>query len=292
MSDADLAADFVRRFLFEDLDIRGALVRVGPAWREMQAGRGYPESVRRLLGETVAVTLLIAVNLKQPGRFTLQLQGHGPVSLMVLDCTRELAFRGMAKFDSPEAEGDLGRLLGDGRLVMTLQHDVTARPYQSLVPLAGNTVAAVFEHYLAQSEQQPARLWLFAAPESATGLFLQRLPGSEARDPDGWARVTHLAATITAAELENLPAAQLLMRIFPEETLRLFKPMPVRHDCPEDWEKVRRMLRSLGREEVDSILAERGEVVVHDDICNREYRLSPADVAVLFDAGSPDNAAA
>lgn len=282
MSDGDIAADFVRRFLFEDLDIRGALVRLGPAWRQMQAGRGYPESVRRLLGETAAVTLLIAVNLKLPGRFTLQLQGHGPVSLMVLDCTRELAFRGMAKFDPAAVEGELVRLLGDGRLVMTLQHDVTARPYQSLVPLAGDTVAAVFEHYLAQSEQQPARLWLFASPESATGLFLQRLPGAEARDADGWERVTHLAATVTAAELQSLPAAELLMRLFPEETLRLFKPRPVRYDCPEDWDKVRRMLRSLGREEVDSIVAERGEVLVHDDICNHEYRFSPADIEALF----------
>lgn len=287
MDEIPASDDFVRRFLLEELDIRGAMVRLGAAWREMQSRRDYPDPVRCLLGEMTAVSLLIAVNLKQPGRLSFQAQGHGPVSLLVIDCTQELAFRGMAKFDAVPPGGNVSTLLGDGRLALTLQSEATARPYQSLVPLEGETIAAMFEHYLAQSEQQPARLWLFASERAASGLFLQKLPGADARDTDGWSRIEHLAATIRAEELERVPVADLLMRLFPEEAVRLFKPRPVRYECPEDWEKVRNMLRSLGRQEVEDILRERGEVHVRDDICNREYRFDAAAARSLFETGQP-----
>lgn len=283
MSDPEIRNDVVRRFLFEELDVRGAIVRLGPAWREMQAGRNYPEAVRRLLGEMTAVALLIGANLKQPGRLTFQIQGHGPVSLMVVDCTRDLAFRGMAQFTEVPEQASVPALVGDGRLALTLQNEATVRPYQSLVPLAGETIAAVFEHYLAQSEQQPARLWLFASEQAASGLFLQKLPQADARDPDGWTRVEHLAATVRAAEIEQLAVADLLLRVFPDEAVRLFKPRPVHYECPEDWDKVRNMLRSLGADEVNGIVREHGEVVVHDDICNHEYRFDPAAIAALFE---------
>jgi molecular chaperone Hsp33 len=275
--------DFVRRFLLEDLDIRGAVVRLTSSWREMQAGRGYPGAIVRLLGEMSAVALLIGANLKQPGRLSFQLQGHGPVSLLLIDCTQDLAFRGVARYGDLPVEPTMSALLGDGRLALTLHSELVAQPYQSLVPLQGEGIAAVFEHYLAQSEQQPARLWLFADGHSATGLFIQKLPGADARDADGWPRVELLAGTVRAAELQRLTSAQLLLRLFPEETVRLFDPRPVRYECPRDWDKVRNMLRSLGRAEVAGILAEHGEVVVHDDICNHEYRLGEDEVAALFD---------
>lgn len=282
-----VADDFVRRFLLEDLEIRGAVVRLGASWRQMQAGRGYPEAVLALLGEMSAVTLLLGANLKQAGRLSFQLQGHGPVSLLLIDCSRELAYRGVARFSALPAGTGVVELLGDGRLVLSLQPDLVARPYQSMVPLTGNTVAAVFEHYLAQSEQQPARLWLFASERMATGLFLQKLPGADARDADGWPRAEQLAGTVRGAELERLPVAELLLRLFPQEAVRLFEPRPVRYECPRDWDKVRSMLRSLGRQEVDSILVEHGEVVVHDDICNHEYRFDAAAVAALFEPQPP-----
>lgn len=287
MSDALPGADFVRRFLFDELDIRGAVIRLGPAWREMTHGRNYPEPVQRLLGEMTAVSLLISGNLKQRGRLSFQVQGHGPVSLLVIDCTQDLAFRGMASFGDLFGADTLPGMLGDGRLTLTLQSDAASHPYQSVVPLVGDTIAQVFEHYLAQSEQQPARLWLFASAQAAVGLFLQRLPGADARDADGWTRVQQLAGTVRAAELETLPLADLLLRLFPDETLRLFKPAPVRYECPENWDKVRNMLRSLGRAEVEAILSEQGEVVVHDDICNFEYRFDRQAVAHLFDDAQP-----
>lgn len=270
----------VHGFLFEDLDIRGALVQLDGAWRAMHAGRGYPAPVRSLLGELAAVSALIGANLKAPGRLTFQLQGHGPISLLVVDCNERLQLRGMARAAADTGAAPVAQLFGDGRLVLTLE-GAAAQPYQSQVPVVGDTIAAIFEHYLVQSEQQPARLWLAADADQAAGLFLQCLPGAAAKDEDGWNRIQQLAATVRPGELA-LPAATLLCRLFPEETVRLFDARPVSYHCPRDEDRVRAMLASLGRDEVADILAEHGEVVIHDDICNHEYRFGAGILDELF----------
>jgi molecular chaperone Hsp33 len=273
--------DYVRRFLFEDLDIRGAVVSLGNAWHEMRAGREDPPAVDALLGELTAVTALIAGNLKAPGRLSFQLQGHGDLSLLLVDCDEQLRIRGTARTKvGAGSTAAFRELLSDGQLVLTLQTPHGA-PYQSVVPLVGDSLVAVFEHYLVQSEQQPARLFLTASEEFAGGLFLQKLPEADSKDPDGWNRIGHLAATLKPAEL-MAPAANLLMRLFPEENIRLFDPRPVRYHCPKDEEKVLAMLKNLGRAEVEAALAEQGELVIEDDICRQRYHYGADIVARLF----------
>ena len=274
--------DFVRRFLFEDLDIRGAVVALGNAWHEMSAARDLPPVVNALLGELAAVTALIAGNLKSPGRLTFQLQGHGRISLLLVDCDEQLRLRGTARHKVSAGEtASFADLLGDGQLILTLQTSFGA-PYQSIVPLAGSSLTEVFEHYLAQSEQQPASLFLTARDDFAGGLFLQKLPEADTKDPDGWNRLLRLAATLKPAELAE-PMANLLMRVFPDENIRLFDPRPVRFHCPRDEEKVMAMLKSLGRTEVEATLAEQGEIAIEDDICRQRYRYGPEIVTKLFD---------
>jgi molecular chaperone Hsp33 len=213
-----------------------------------------------------AVTALIAANLKTPGRLTFQLSGHGAVRLMVIDCSDvsqlRLNLRGYAKTEGRIVGGSVAELLGDGRLLLSLDTESARQPYQSYVPLEGDTIATVFEHFLAQSEQQPARLFLAADGQTAAGLFLQKLPGADQKDGDGWNRVRQLAQTVTPGELLSLDTPTLLTRLFHEETLRVFNPRPVTHDFPPDWDRVRATLRSLGREELASVLAEFGEVLV------------------------------
>lgn len=273
--------DSVLRFLFENLDIRGALVQLGPAWRQMHSGRGYADATRALLGELTAVAAMVGSTLKTPGRLTFHLRGHGPVQLLVVDCDEQLRLRGMAKAPLDLAPAPVSEHFGDGRLVLTLDTNTSTQPYQSIVPLDGETIAAVFEHYLMQSEQTPTRLWLMADAGHACGLFLQKLPDADHRDPDGWNRVQHLATTVSAAEL-TLPAEMLLSRLFPEEDVRLFEPRTVSHHCPRDEEKVLDMLRSLGRAEIEATLAEQGEIVVNDEICNQVYRFGAEVLDLLF----------
>lgn len=277
--------DAVHAFLLEDLDIRGALVQLGPSWATMAGQRDYAAPVRDLLGELAAVTALIGSNLKTPGRLSFQVQGHGPVSMLVMDCNEQLHLRGMAKSElAADAEAHVGGvadLLGDGRLVLTLQPKTAQTPYQSVVPLVGNSLAAIFEHYLEKSEQQPARLWLAATADTACGLFLQKLPGADLRDEDGWNRIEQLAATVHPEELA-LPPETLLTRLFHEENVRLFAQRPAAWHCPRDEEKVRNMLLSLGREEVEAMLADAEAIAIEDEICGHEYRFGPEIVDELF----------
>ena len=274
--------DYVQPFLFDDLDIRGAIVRIKPVWQQLLAGRNYPEAVARLLGELSATTLLLGSNLKQTGRLTVQLRGNGPVSLLVIDCNERLHIRGMAHCAPQVEAGPAPELLGHGQLLLSLDLSTMREPYQSIVPLEGDSIAEIFEHYLKQSEQLPSRLFLAATTDGAAGLFLQKLPSADQRDPDGWSRIEALASTVKSDELIDLPVEALLMRLFNEETVRVFDAKAVIHDCPEDWEKVRSMLRSLGRDELDSILQEHGEVLIKDDICNREYRFDAQAIDEIF----------
>jgi len=279
----------VHPFLLEHLDIRGAIASLDGTWRSLMAGRDYPAPVANLLGEMSAVATLIAANLKQPGRMTFQLRGEGPVNLLVLDCDEQLRLRGMAHWIPEAIQGQLStpELLGHGQLALTLDAEGMRQPYQSLVPLVGDSVAAIFEHYLSQSEQQPTRLMLAAGPERAVGLFLQKMPSADVRDADGWNRIQHLLATLHPVEMLGQAPLDLLRRVFPDEDVRVFDARAVTHHCPEDWEKVQNMLRALGRAECDAILREKGEIVIRDDICNRDYRLDGAAVAALFEAPSP-----
>ena len=279
-------SDTFQRFIFEKLDIRGAFVQLETSWQAMQHGRAYSQPVLELLGQTTAVTTLIGSQLKTPGRLTFQLQGEGPVSLLIVDCDEQLRLRGMAKAEAGIGHANATELIGNGRLLLTLQTNDSPKPYQSFVPLEGDSIAAIFENYLDLSEQQPTRLFLFADGERACGLFLQKLPetpGQHEQDEDGWNRVQQLAATVRADEFA-LPAADLLHRLFAEEDVRLFEPHPVVYHCPRDEEKVRGALLSLGRDEVQAILDDHGEIRVQDDICNHEYVFGEEILEELFPA--------
>ena len=280
----------IRRFLFEKLNIRGALVQLGETWEQMQNGRDYPPAVAQLLGETAAIAALIAAQLKSPGRLTLQLRGNGPIQLLVLDCNEKLQMRGMARSNPVVLAAPAPVLLGaaqGGQLMMSLDMPDARQPYQSYVPLVGDSIAEIFEHYLEQSEQQPSKLFVTASEHGAACLFLQKMPDADGCDPDGWSRISHLGTTVKPEELLTLDAITLLTRLFHDEMenhgVRLYDPTTVVYHCPEDWDKVRDMIRGIGREDAETILSEHGEIVIRDDICNRDYRFSSEDVAKIFD---------
>src|SRR5512143_571178 len=249
--------DYVQRFLFENLDVRGRLVCLTGAWRRMTEGRGYPPHVLELLGQSTALAALLGANRKlsgqESGRVTLQVQGSGPVKLLVADCASAMKIRGMAQYAQglPPASGMSG-LIGGGRLAVTLEDGASGQIYQSIVPLEGESLAAIFEHYLAQSEQLTSFLRLHASAEAVCGLLLEKLPSADARDADGWNRVTHLAATLTLGETVNAQPYDLLVKVFPEELLRVFRIDPVAYHCPFDVQNVERVLRGLGRDEVEA----------------------------------------
>jgi len=275
-----MQTDYVQRFLFESLDVRGRLVCLTGAWQRMTEGRGYPPRIAELLGHSTALAAILGANQKKDGgragRVTLQVQGSGPVRLLVADCTADLKIRGMAQYAGDDPA------LGDGRLALTFEDAESGQLYQSLVPLEGRSMAEVFQNYLQRSEQRTSFLRLYASEREVCGLLLEKLPGADASDPDGWNRVTQLAATLRLEESVDAQPYSLLVRLFPEELLRVFRLDSVEYHCPFNVQSVERVLRGLGRAEVESILAEKGEVVIRNEMCNHEYRFDREAVETLF----------
>jgi molecular chaperone Hsp33 len=308
----------LHKFIFEGLPVRGMLVRLTGAWTQIlqrrEAAGGYPEPVRRLLGEMSAAAVLMQSNIKFNGALILQMQGDGPVKLAVAEVQPDLSLRATAKVVGEVADDArieaLLNVHGKGRCAITL--DPTDRqpgqqPYQGVVPLndEGNEplqdLGRVLEHYMLQSEQLDTTLVLAANDQVAAGLLIQRLPmqgeanlagRSLAQDEDeigrneAYLRIAMLAATLKREELLSLGADVILHRLFWEEDLRRFPAQTgitgPRFACTCSPERVGRMLVGLGREEVDGIVAERGEVEVGCDFCGAQYRFDAVDVGKLF----------
>lgn len=278
-------SDSLQRFIFEHAPIRGELVQLAATWQAVTERHAYPAPLRKLLGELMAAGALLAATLKFEGTLILQLHGNGPVKLIVVECTAGHAMRATAKWAGDLADaGDLRTLLGSGRFVINLVPESGKQSYQGVVDLNAESIAAALEHYMATSEQITTRLWLASNDTHAAGLLVQKLPERDAAEADAWPRVEHLAATVQAQELLTLAPRTLLQRLFHEEDLRVFEPRPVFFRCSCSRERVTDMLRMLGLDEVRSVIAERGEVEVHCEFCNRRYAFDAVDSEEIFAA--------
>jgi molecular chaperone Hsp33 len=209
-----------------------------------------------------------------------------------------LGVRGLARYRedlvSAETGSGVAGLIGAGNLTVTLESDDGSQRYQGVVPISGERLADSLQSYFENSEQLPTRLWLYADERGAAGMLLQRLPGgstaSAAAIDDAWRRVQLIGATLTPDELRSLADTEILHRLFSEDDVRIFEPAPVFFRCRCSRERVSGMLQGLGETETRSILAERGEVEVRCDFCNRAYVFDAVDVAQLFNAGVPSAA--
>ncbi|MET0519261.1 MAG: Hsp33 family molecular chaperone HslO [Burkholderiaceae bacterium] len=309
----------LHKFLFEGLPVRGMLVRLTDGWQEVLKRReaigAHPPELRALLGEMSAAGVLMQSNIKFNGALVLQVFGDGPVKLAVAEVQPDLSFRATAKVVGEVPQGaKLEAMLnvhGQGRCAITLDPKDKfpgQQPYQGVVPLYGDQreplqkLSEVLEHYMLQSEQLDTKLVLAANDEIAAGLLIQRLPvqgegNLEGRQPqnedeiglsDAYNRISILASTLTSEELLTLDADTILRRLFWEETVRRFEPQKgetgPRFACTCSRERVGNMLKGLGREEIDSVLAERGDVEIGCEFCGQQYHYDAVDVGELFSA--------
>jgi molecular chaperone Hsp33 len=262
-------------------------VHLDASWRALIEHRDYPGEVRDTLGQAAAASLLLASTIKFEGVLSLQLQGDGPVHLMLVQCTDGFGVRGLARYrDEGADQPKFGALFGSGTLTVTLETESAAQRYQGIVPIAGGRLSDALQLYFENSEQLPTRLWLHADAQGASGMLLQRLPSDSSDDiEDAWRRVQIIGDTLTPGELSTLSDREILHRLFNEDDVRLYEPAPVYFRCRCSRERVAGMLQGLGEPEIRSIIAERGEVEVRCDFCNRAYTFDAVDVAQLFNAG-------
>jgi molecular chaperone Hsp33 len=289
--------DCLHRFLFEHYPIRGHIVHLDASWRALLEHHEYPALIRDTLAEAVAASVLLAATLKFDGTLSLQLQGTGPLHLMLAQCSSSLGVRAVARYREGEVAGASGfaAIAGEGNLSVTLENDALSQRYQGIVPLGGDALAGCLQRYFASSEQLPTRLWLHASEQGVSGMMLQRLSDDTvaARRPDrviqdvaqiedAWVRAQLMADTLKPHELATLSDRKILERLFAEDDVRLFESSPVFFRCRCSRERVTGMLKSLGAPEIRSVLAERGNVEVRCDFCNRAYLFDSIDVEQLF----------
>lgn len=307
-------SDLLKKFLLPDRSTRVQAVRLSRSWQTGLSHQSLPLPVQTLLGELVAAATLLAANIKFDGSLVLQLQGDGPVSLLVVECTSDLSIRATATLregqEVPE-DGTLQTLLnhnGQGRFAVILdpnRADTQMRPYQGIVPMEGDSVAQVLELYMHASEQLDTRLWLAADTQHCAGLLLQRLPGTgghSTADTDGdgtkterspeetWNHVAHLFHTVEPPELLQTDTDTLIHRLLWEEDLIAFDPQAVRWHCPCTRQRVADMLNMLGQDEVNAILKEQTTIRVSCNFCGKPYEFDAVDCGSLFvdRANTPD----
>jgi molecular chaperone Hsp33 len=278
-------ADELIRFIFDTTDIRGEWVQLERSYADALANHHYPPGVRRLIGEFLAAASLLGTTLKYEGMLILQARSNGQVPLVMAEATSKGEVRAIVRGAEAALGEDFRTLIGDGQLAITID-PVKGQRYQGVVALEGNSLAACLEEYFRQSEQLPTRFWLAVDDRRAAGLFLQELPSqADAQHrAEQWRHLIALAETLSGRELLELPAADLLHRLFHQEQLRPLRRDPVVFRCSCSQARTEAMLRSLGSEEIESIIAEQGGIEINCEFCLQRYHFTPEQARQLFAA--------
>jgi molecular chaperone Hsp33 len=296
----ELTDDLVQTFQLESSPLRGRLVRLGPTLDLILHQHAYPPAVGALLAEAIVITAALGAALKYEGVFTFQAKGDGPVRLLVVDVTNEGGLRAYAQVEEghnfDKATPDT-KLLGKGHLAFTVDQKNKDDRYQGIVTLEGGTLAEAVQHYFRQSEQLPTGI-VASVRQDAHGrwrggcLMVQQMPRegaahiSDTATADDWYRAMMLMGTAKPEELTDriLGANELLYRLFHEEGVRVYEPHALRHECRCSETRVKTMLRSLPRAEIET-LADNGIVSVTCEFCNRSYAFDEKQRDVLYGAG-------
>ncbi|HEY0334967.1 MAG TPA: Hsp33 family molecular chaperone HslO [Stenotrophomonas sp.] len=281
------ARDQLTRFLLPTAGVRGVHVHLDGAWRDILSQAAYPPAARRLLGEASVAAALFTGHTKIDGRLSIQLRSAGAVRTLFAECTAAGTLRGIVQLvDDTDAPTDLRELGESALLAITIENPGLdprePQRYQSLVALEASTLDEAFENYFRQSEQLPTRLLLAADGERAVGLLLQKLPG-DSGDADGWTRIGALFETLAPAELLEIDGADLLHRLFHDESPQLLGGKPLRFACSCSRERVAAMLQSLGEEEAREAAEASGAVEIRCEFCGREYHFPLTEFGVLFE---------
>ena len=272
--------DLLRRFLFEDLGVRGEWVKLTTSWQAAKQHQQSPQNAQLQLGQALAAVVMLSATVKFNGSMILQAQGDGNLKTLVAQSTHDRKIRGLIRSNNQVTPGSLETLFGQGRLVLTIEPD-NAQPYQGIVPLQGKNLAAALQTYFDQSEQLKTRLWLFANETHAAGLLIQELPLQNSFKTD-WERIEVLADTVTEQELLELDSEHLLYKLFNEEKVRLFDAEPVEFQCACSRPRIERTLRAMGKEELEGILQEHSTIQVGCEFCSEQYLFDRVDVETLL----------
>tara|TARA_R110000868_G_scaffold299331_1_gene559626 strand:- start:464 stop:1369 length:906 start_codon:yes stop_codon:yes gene_type:complete len=290
--------DVVQPFHVDALGVNGRVVRLGPILDQLVGPHGYPPVVADLLSQVVVLAATLSSVLKFDGVFTLQVQGDGPVGLVMADVTSAGGVRSYARYDADrlaavDAVGAQGApvpaLLGSGYLAFTVDQGPDTDRYQGITELVGATLADCAHDYFRQSEQLETAILLAsdADPLAAGAIMVQRLPDKHGADKDeteeAWRRAVILMSSLSSGELLDPAVAtdRLLYRLYHQDGVRVTEGRPVKQTCRCSRDKVEMTLRSFPRAEIED-MADDGTVTVTCEFCRTDYVFGPDQIEALY----------
>lgn len=281
--------DLLHRFIFEKAPIRGEFVQLQESFLTILEQHAYPTAIRQLLGEALCVAALLSAVIKFQGRLTVQFRGKGKLKMLLTQCNNLFHLRGLVKWEGEMTYDELMEAFNDGVLVIMLDTGGTGR-YQGIVSWRGNSLLESIEGFFKESEQLATKLWLKVDEKNAAGLLLQIIPSKEnaefnlqanLENPE-WQHAIDLTEKLAPEDLLQLDAETLLSKLYPEEDIRLFDPVPVMFKCTCNRKRGEDAILLLGQKEAEEELKTKNAIVVTCDFCNKEYVFDKVDVAAIF----------
>ncbi|MEE3359025.1 MAG: Hsp33 family molecular chaperone HslO [Pseudomonadota bacterium] len=234
--------------------------------------------------------------------------------------------RAYASFDADRiTDEDPMKQVGEGYFAILMDQGKGTTPYQGITPLVTTSLAAAAEAYFAQSEQLPTRFSLRFGRSTeaggiehwrAGGIMLQHMPkaspfsqfagseegGSGERgllsandlvsddDEENWNRVNIHLDTVEELELigPSVPPTNLLLRLFHEETPRIFDPLPVAFGCTCSEDRVRQSLSIYSAKDIEKMTTPENTVTADCQFCGAHYVLDPKTVGFEAEANDAD----
>ncbi len=291
--------DTLSTLLFSNAGCRAQIVRLEHAWEKIVAHHDLPKPVQQLLGELVAASVLLSASLKFNGSLIIQLQGDGPVKLMVAECNNHLGIRATVKLSPKHKISDahtfkqLVNQHNKGLCVLVLDphnRQPGQQPYQGVVSLEGNNMAQALEAYMSHSEQLNTKIHLVSSAHTVAGLLIQQMPEHGGKthkkntvDPDGWNTVIALTETIQTDELLQLAPQEVAYRLYHELEPEVLAERTPKFECTCSRSKVSNMLLRLGEPEIKEALREQNHLDIHCEFCNAAYHFTEAQCLKLFE---------
>lgn len=299
--------DTCASFYLENGAFMGRFVRLNTVLQTILKNHQYPKNVSGALAETTALAALCASMLKYNGLFTLQIQGNGPVSLLVTDVTAENKIRSCAKFDEEKLKTakalrktedlfeQLPHLVGGGYMALTVDEQNGLPPYQGVVDLQGKTLSELALRYFANSEQVPTLLKLFVKhPEGesksflSAGLILQKVPLKGGKEnnisPEKIAQTWEDAAAFIDSLKEdevfdaNLSSQEILHRLFHQNNLEITGHKNFEFGCRCSYEKLKKTLSGFSPAEIEEMCDDKGNIEATCHFCSQKYTFKKTEL--------------
>ena len=287
-------SDLRQRFYIEDSPIRGEVVHLEEALQTILAQRDYAPAIQVLLGEMLSATALLASTLKIKGRISLQIQASGTLQWAMAECNHLGEVRALADYESDpifehaEDSSTVLKTLVSPVLFINIEPEFGER-YQGIVPLDKPDLAGCLMQYYDLSAQLPTRISLASNGQRSGGLLIQLLPRNNEEeqkivDEDLWPRMTMLTSTLKKDELTDLPATEILYRLYNEEEVRLPDAEQLKFGCTCSKERCETALEQIGVNAVRETLEHQNPIEMDCQFCNTHYSFSAEEALGLFGA--------